>query len=140
MSRFEEPVLALLRVVAGLLFMQHGAQKLLGMFGGVDGQGATPPLMSQFGLAGVLELVGGALIVLGLFTRIVAFLLSGQMAVAYFMVHAPRGPIPVLNEGELAALYCFVFLYFSARGAGRYSLDHAIFGRRHPAHPEPARI
>ncbi|HEX8694011.1 MAG TPA: DoxX family protein [Longimicrobium sp.] len=132
MSRFEEVTLALLRVVAGLLFWQHGAQKLLGMFGGVDGQGATPPLMSQFGLAGVLEFVGGILIALGLFTRPVAFILAGEMAVAYFQVHAPNGFWPIVNKGELAVLYCFLFLYLSARGAGRYSLDAALF-RRTPA-------
>ncbi|HEX2201779.1 MAG TPA: DoxX family protein [Longimicrobium sp.] len=141
MHRFEEITLTLLRVVAGLMFMQHGAQKLLGALGGVDGQGGTPPAFSMFWFAGVLELVGGLLVALGLFTRPVAFLLSGQMAVAYFMVHAPNSFWPILNQGELAALYCFVFLYFSARGPGRYSLDHAVFGRRAdtPA-PGPARV
>jgi putative oxidoreductase len=88
----------------------------------------------------VLEFVGGLLIVLGLFTRPVAFLLSGQMAAAYFMAHAPNGAIPVLNGGELAALYCFVFLYFAARGGGRYSVDHALFGRKAEAEARRMRI
>jgi putative oxidoreductase len=130
MSRFEEITLALLRVVAGLLFAQHGAQKLLGAFGGMGGQGGTAPAFSQFWFAGVLELVGGILLALGLFTHVVAFILSGQMAVAYFQVHAPNGFFPIKNQGELAALYCFVFLYFSARGGGRYSLDAVLFRRR----------
>jgi len=127
MSRFEEETLALLRFMAGLMFAMHGAQKLLGAFGGVDGNGATPPLLSLFGFAGVLELVGGILIAVGLLTRPVAFLLSGQMAVAYFMQHFPNGFWPIQNQGELAALYCFVFLYLSARGPGRYSLDAVVF-------------
>lgn len=131
MSRFEEITLALLRVMAGLMFAQHGAQKLLGALGGVDGNGATPPMFSQFWFAGVLELFGGILIALGLLTRPVAFLLAGQMAVAYFQVHAPQGFWPILNQGELAALYCFVWLYFSSRGAGRYSLDAVVFRRHH---------
>ncbi|HEU0052877.1 MAG TPA: DoxX family protein, partial [Longimicrobium sp.] len=91
MSRFEEITLTLLRVVAGLMLAQHGAQKILGALGGVDGKGATPPAFSQFWFAGVLELVGGILVALGLFTAIVAFILSGEMAVAYFQVHAGNG-------------------------------------------------
>jgi putative oxidoreductase len=134
MRFFHNPTLArythaIMRIVIGLLFMQHGAQKILGWFGGVDGNGMTPPLMSQFGLAGVLELVGGFLIVIGLFTRIVAFILSGEMAVAYFMAHLPRGVVPILNGGELAALYCFVFLFFAFNGAGPLSVDSAREGR-----------
>lgn len=126
MSRFEEPTLALLRLMAGLLFMQHGAQKLFGALGGVGPDGGTAPLMSMMGLAGVLEFFGGLLVAFGLFTRPVAFVLAGEMAAAYFMAHAPQGFWPILNGGELAALYCFVFLYFSARGGGRYSLDGMI--------------
>jgi putative oxidoreductase len=129
MSRFRELTLALLRVVAGLLYMQHGVQKLFGWFGGMGAPGATAELFSLMGLAGVLETFGGLLIVLGLFTRPVAFLLAGQMAAAYFMVHLPQGPIPILNGGELAALYCFVYLFFSANGGGRFSLD-AVIGRK----------
>ena len=106
---------------AYILFLQHGAAKLLGvphiaMFDGLQ-------LMSLMGLAGVLGLVGGVLILLGLFTRPTAFILSGQMAVAYFMAHAPSGFLPILNQGELAVLYCFVFLYFSVAGAGAFSID-----------------
>ena len=138
MSRFEEITLALLRVVAGLMFMQHGAQKLLGAFGGMGGSGATAQFPSQMWIAGVLELVGGLLIALGLFTHVVAFLLAGQMAVAYFQAHAPNGFWPIQNQGELAALYCFVFLYFSARGGGRYSVDAAI--ARNRGRPVAARV
>ncbi|HSH55083.1 MAG TPA: DoxX family protein [Methylotenera sp.] len=114
-------VLGILRIVVGFLFLQHGSAKLLGMphiamFDGLQ-------LMSLMGLAGILELVGGGLIVIGLFTRPVAFILSGQMAVAYFMAHAPNGFLPILNQGELAALYSFIFLYFAFAGAGKLSVD-----------------
>jgi putative oxidoreductase len=120
----------LLRIVAGLLFVQHGLQKMLGMLGGYRGTpGATAPLLSQSGLAGGLELVGGLLLVIGLFTRPVAFVLSGLMAVAYFMSHAPDGFWPLLNRGELAVLYSFVFLMFAATGAGPWSVD-AMLRRR----------
>ncbi|MES2180498.1 MAG: DoxX family protein [Pseudomonadota bacterium] len=120
-SKLAPCVLGLLRIITGFLFLQHGAAKLLGvphiaMFDGLQ-------LMSLMGLAGVLELVGGSLILLGLFTRPVAFILSGQMAVAYFMAHAPVGALPILNQGELAVLYSFVFLYFSVAGAGWFSID-----------------
>lgn len=114
-------LLSVFRIVTGILFLAHGLVKLFGF-----PEGAAPgqvPLVSLFGLAAVLELVGGAAIVLGLFTRPVAFVLAGQMAVAYFMVHAPQGIYPVLNGGELAILYTFAFLYFAAAGAGPWSLD-----------------
>ncbi len=140
MHRFEEITAALLRVVAGLLLMQHGAQKLFGWLKAPDAPPGTAELFSMMGLAGVLEFFGGLLLALGLFTRPVAFLLSGLMAAAYFMAHAPNGLFPVLNQGELAALYSFVFLYFSARGGGRYSLDHAIFGKRAEAEARRMRI
>jgi len=107
----------LLRVVSGLLFACHGAQKLLGVLGGQQ-----PPAGSLPWFAGIIELVGGPLIALGVYTSPVAFLASGEMAVAYFRAHAPRGFWPVLNAGELAALYCFLFLYISTRGGGRWSL------------------
>lgn len=107
-----------LRIVTGILFWQHGAQKVLGWFGG----NAADPL-TLFGLAGILEFFGGALIVLGLLTRPVAFILAGEMAVAYFRVHLPRGFWPVTNGGELAALYCFIFLLFAVHGGGSLSLD-----------------
>jgi putative oxidoreductase len=112
-----------LRIVVGYLFVPHGMAKLFGtphvaMFDGLQ-------LMSIMGLAGVLELVGGALLLIGLFTRPVAFVLSGFMAVAYFMAHASQGNplLPMLNMGELAVVYCFVFLFFSAAGAGAWSVD-----------------
>jgi putative oxidoreductase len=118
LGRYSEAIFAALRVVAGVMFACHGAQKLLGAFGG-----QKVPIASLMGLAGVIELVGGLLIAIGLFASWAAFLASGQMAVAYFMAHAPRGPLPLLNQGELAVVYCFLFLYIAARGAGRYSLD-----------------
>lgn len=140
MSRFETATLALLRVVAGFLFMAHGAQKLFGLFGGLGPEGGSAPLASMMGFAGVLEFFGGLLILLGLFTRPVAFLLSGMMAVGYFTVHAPQGFFPILNQGELAALLSFVFLYLSARGAGPYSLDGLLDrdARAMAARPIPA--
>ncbi|HEY0673993.1 MAG TPA: DoxX family protein [Longimicrobiales bacterium] len=117
------PTHALLRIVAGLLFMMHGGQKLLGWFGGPGGDGGTVELMSLMGLAGVLELVGGALLIIGLLTRPVAFILSGQMAVAYFMAHFPNGFWPIENRGEPAALFAFIFLYLAFNGAGPWSVD-----------------
>jgi len=116
-------VQAVLRVGAGLLFMQHGAQKLFGLLGGVDGAGATVPLMSQFGLAGVLEFFGGALVVLGLLTRPVAAVLALLMVAAYVTAHAPQGGLPIQNHGELALLFGLVFAFLAAAGAGRWSLD-----------------
>ena len=125
---------AALRIVTGLLFMQHGAQKLFGMLGGVDGHGATVHLASLAGVAGVLEFFGGLLVLIGLFTRVAAFLLSGEMAYAYWMVHvAHGGPIPIINHGEFAALLCFVFLFLAFNGAGPASVDAAR--RRVPAAP-----
>ncbi|HOF90204.1 MAG TPA: DoxX family protein [Armatimonadota bacterium] len=113
-------VLSIVRIVAALLFMQHGGQKLLGFPPG--GHGMPDPFTLSW-VAGMLELVGGGLLALGVFTRPVAFLLSGQMAVAYFMAHAPRGVFPAANGGELAALYCFVFFYLWFAGAGPISID-----------------
>ena len=119
---------AALRIVAGLLFVEHGTAKLL-HFPHIAAFDHIPPLIV---VAGVLELVGGLLVALGLFTRIAAFVLSGEMAVAYFMAHAPRGFFPVLNGGEAAILYCFIFLFFAAAGAGPYSVDAAFAPRRKP--------
>ncbi|MFN2433400.1 MAG: DoxX family protein [Gemmatimonadota bacterium] len=131
MAQLREIAWNLLRIVAGLLFMQHGVQKLFGLLGGVDGEGATVETLSQFWFAGVLEFVGGLLMVLGLFTQPVAFLLSGEMAVAYFTAHLPRGFWPIQNGGELAALYAFIWLFFAAHGAGAWSLDRLLRrGRR----------
>ena len=117
-------ILGVLRIVTGFLFLQHGSAKLFGaphiaMFDGLQ-------IMSLTGLAGILEIGGGTLVMLGLFTRPAAFILSGMMAVAYFMAHAPGGFLPILNQGELAVLYCFVFLYFSAAGGGAFSIDGAL--------------
>ncbi|WP_454915656.1 DoxX family protein [Xanthobacter sediminis] len=114
-------VLSVLRIVAGLMFLAHGTAKLFGF--PVVPMFANVQLLSLFGIAGIIELVGGALLALGLFTRPVAFILSGQMAVAYFLVHAPQTFFPILNGGELAALYSFVFLYFAVAGGGAWSLD-----------------
>lgn len=119
-SKLSRCFLSIMRIATALLYMQHGGQKLFS----IPPAEQTPPLMSLMGLAGVLELFGGLLILLGLFTRPVAFILSGQMAVAYFMVHAPQGFWPLLNKGELAALYSFVFLYLAVAGGGSLSLDH----------------
>ncbi len=116
-------LLSILRIMTGLLFLQHGTAKLLKI--PVVPMFANLSLASPPGIAGVLELVGGVLMILGLFTRSTAFVLSGLMAVAYFMAHAPRGFYPILNAGELAILYCFVFLYFAAAGPGPWSLDAA---------------
>ena len=111
-------VLSILRIVAAVLFFEHGTQKLLGFPAGHSAQ-----LLSLSGAAGVLELAGGALLILGLFTRPVAFLLSGEMAFAYWMVHAPKSFFPVLNGGDAAILYCFIFLYLVFAGPGPWSLD-----------------
>ena len=119
LSPYRPYIYALLRMAAGLLFFLHGLPKLFGGFG----RPAPVELMSQMGLAGIIEVIGGAMIALGLFTSPVAFLASGQMAVAYFQAHAPRGLWPIMNGGELAALFCFVFLYFAAAGSGRWSID-----------------
>jgi putative oxidoreductase len=118
-GRVSPYLLSLLRIVAAILFMQHGAQKLLGYPPG----GAKVELMTLAGVSGILELVGGAFILFGLLTRPVAFILSGEMAVAYFKVHAPGGFWPIQNHGELAVVYCFVFLYLAAAGAGPLSID-----------------
>ena len=116
-------LLSALRIITGFLYLAHGSQKLFG-FPPSPPPGA--PLLSLIGVAGLLEFFGGLLILLGLFTRPVAFILSGQMAVAYFMAHAPRGFWPVINQGELAVLYCFVFLYLAAAGGGPWSLDRLL--------------
>jgi putative oxidoreductase len=130
--------LAALRIVSGYLFVQHGTAKLFGvphvaMFDHLS-------LFSLIGLAGVLELVGGALVMLGLFTRPASFILSGEMAVAYFIAHASPGNVllPTLNEGEAAVLYCFVFLFLSLAGAGAWSIDSMRRPEPTARHPAPA--
>ena len=122
-SAWAPRLLSILRIMTGLLFLQHGTAKLLKI--PVVPMFANLSLASLPGIAGVLELVGGVLIILGLFTRSVAFVLSGLMAAAYFMAHAPRGFYPILNAGELAILFCFVFLYLAAAGPGPWSIDAA---------------
>ena len=117
MERYTDVTYALLRIISGLMFATHGAQKVLGLFGG---QKVEVPLMI-FG--GWIELIGGLLIAFGLFTSFAAFICSGMMAVAYFMAHAPSGFWPVMNHGESAVLYCFLFLYMASRGSGRFSID-----------------
>jgi putative oxidoreductase len=124
-----------LRLVAGLMFMQHGQQKLFGWYGGIVGApDARVALLSQMGLAGVLECLGGAALMLGLLTRPVAFLLCGEMAVAYFTAHQPHGAWPIENHGELAVLYCFVLLFMAGNGSGGFSLDALMHRRRTQPH------
>jgi putative oxidoreductase len=125
----EEITFFLLRVVAALLFIQVGGLKLFGWFGGMPPGGGAAPFMTQTWIGGVLEVFGGAAIMLGLFTRPVAFILSGEMAVAYWQFHAPNGHWPVQNHGEPAVLFCFIFLYMAAHGAGAWSLDALMRGR-----------
>jgi putative oxidoreductase len=126
LSSWAPYLLSLVRMVAASGFITHGTQKLFGL-PAVEPRAAVE-LMSRAGLAGVIEVVGGALLFVGLFTRPVAFLCAGQMAAAYFIAHAPRNNWPILNGGELAAVYCFLFLYIAAAGAGPLSLD-AMLGR-----------
>ena len=123
-ERATQIAVVLLRVVSGLLFLQAGGMKILDWFGGVPAQhGGHPAMLSQTWIGGMLELYGGAAMLLGLFTQPVAFLLSGEMAVAYFQFHQPRGFWPLQNHGEPAVLFCFIFLLFAAHGAGPWSLD-----------------
>ena len=126
LSAYRPQLLSILRIVAGLMFMQHGLQKIFGF----PAPAMMPfDILSQMGIGGVLELVGGAMLVLGLFTRCVAFVLSGMMAVAYFQFHWNFGaasPFPMVNQGELAVLYCFTFLYLAAAGGGAWSVDNLL--------------
>jgi putative oxidoreductase len=123
-NTWQPRVLAVLRIVTAYLFLQHGTAKLLGIPAVEMFKGGVP-LLSMAGIAGLLEIVGGGLLLIGLFTRPTAFVLCGEMAVAYFIAHANRGHVltPILNGGELAVLYCFVFLYFAVAGAGAWSVD-----------------
>jgi putative oxidoreductase len=121
LSRWQPQLLALLRIVSGLLFLEHGTSKFFAFPVPFPMQPLPPMLMA----AGVIELVAGALITIGLFTRLAAFIASGEMAVGYFMMHAPQGFWPLVNKGESAILFCFVFLYLAAAGAGAWSIDEA---------------
>jgi putative oxidoreductase len=127
-------MLSVLRVVTALLFMEHGTQKLLGF---PPSPNPGPALFSLLGVQGVLEIVGGFLLLIGLFTRPVAFILAGDMAVAYFMSHAPQSFFPILNRGDAAILYCFIFLSLFVAGGGAWSVD-AVRGRASTLHGKPA--
>jgi len=121
MASWSPRMLSVLRIMTGLLFLEHGTQKLLNF---PPRANPGPALLSLLGLQGLIELVGGLLIVIGLFTQSVAFILAGDMAIAYFMAHAPRGFFPLVNGGQLAILFCFVFLYLSVAGSGVWSVDN----------------
>lgn len=125
-GEYSDYTYALMRIIVGALFFCHGAQKIFGWFGGADGKGGAAMLASLMGAAGVLELVLGALIVLGLWAGYAAFVASGEMAAAYFIGHFPMGFWPLENNGEAAVIYCFVFLYIATRGAGVLSIDDAL--------------
>jgi len=125
-------MLAILRIVAGLIFISAGTTKLFGYPSGPNPM-PTVPLFSQMGIGALLEVFGGLAIVVGLFTRPVAFILAGEMAVAYFQFHAPQSVFPTVNQGTPAVLYCFVFLYLAAAGAGAWSLDGVIARSRKQA-------
>lgn len=129
LDKYSGLLLSILRIVSGLLFMEHGTAKLLG-FPPTEMFATAPAVGSLIWIAGVLELVGGALIALGLFTRPVAFVVSGEMAVAYWMAHATQSFYPVQNQGDAAILFCFVFLYLAAAGGGPIGLDGALFKKK----------
>ena len=137
LNRFADPVYCIMRLIVGLMFACHGAQLVLGMFGGMPG--SDKPILV---VGGWIQLVGGVLIALGLLTRVAAFIASGEMAVAYFMMHAASAPtlhaklFPILNHGELAALYCWIFLFIFFYGPGRFSIDGII--KRESTTPVPA--
>jgi putative oxidoreductase len=119
LSRYSPQILAVIRILAGLLFLEHGLMKLVG-FPAPMGAGPLPPLLMA---AGLIEVVGGVLVATGFFSRIAAFICSGQMAVAYFMAHFPKGIYPALNGGEAAILFCFIFLYLAAAGPGAFAVN-----------------
>ena len=129
LSRLHDPVYAAMRIVVGLLFMMNGAQKLFGAFGGQQ----VAQLASLQGAAGIIEFGGGLLVMIGLMAGIAAFISSGEMAFAYFIVHAPQGGWPIQNNGQQAVFFCFIFLYISTRGAGMVSLDSLLVGRSRAA-------
>ena len=119
LSRYSPQILGITRILVGLLFMEHGLMKLVG-FPAPMGSGPLPPLML---VGGIIEVVGGGLVAIGLFSRFAAFICSGMMAAAYFMAHAPRGFYPALNGGDAAILFCFIFLYLAASGPGSFAVN-----------------
>ena len=127
LGRYSSYVYAIFRIVIGFMFMLHGSQKL---FGWPPSGQPGGPLDTLMMVAGVIELVGGFLVMIGFFASIAAFLASGLMAVAYFMAHQSGGPLPIMNRGELAVVYCFTFLYIAARGSGVWSVDSLVRGTR----------
>lgn len=135
---YQRVALALLRIVAPFVMMQHGAQKLFGALGGVGPDGGTVELLSLMGVAGVLEFFVALLVLVGLFTRPAAFVLAGEMAFAYFMAHFPQGFWTVSNRGETPVLLCFIFLFFAAFGAGQFSLDALLARKADPSSSEEA--
>ena len=126
-AEWEPRMLSILRIVVALLFLQHGMQKLLSF--PATAAGGQPALFSLIWFAGMIELIGPLLLLAGLFTRLVAFVLSGEMAFAYWIVHAPKSPFPVLNGGDAAILYCFIFLYLAVVGGGAWSMDRGLARR-----------
>jgi putative oxidoreductase len=122
-ANIESQVKSILRIVAALIFMMSGTMKLFAFPIGMPPDGGTAELLTQVGIGGILEVFGGFLMLIGLFTRPVAFILSGEMAVAYFQFHFPQNPWPIINNGTSAILYCFIWLYFFAAGAGVWSID-----------------
>ena len=125
-TRLAPYVLSILRIVAALLFLEHGTSRLFGWPSPIP----TPALLSMYWFAGAIELAGGILLLLGLFTRCAAFVMSGEMAFAYFISHAPSGFFPILNRGDAAILYCFVFLYIAFAGGGPWGIDSLIRAKR----------
>jgi putative oxidoreductase len=121
-NQWEPRILSIVRIMAGLLFLEHGTAKMLGFPPGT----AAPAMFGLIWFSGLIELVGGALVTVGLFTRIAAFIMSGEMAFAYFLSHAPHGFFPMFNRGEATVLYCFIFLYLAVAGGGCWSVDHLM--------------
>ena len=132
LGNFSDYIYALMRIMVGLLIASNGARKLFGVFSGMGGSGEGAPLFSQIGLAGMIEFFGGLLVTVGLLTGYAAFIMSGEMAVAYFQSHFPKGFWPILNAGERAVFYCFVFLYIASRGGVVWAVDRADRLRRQP--------